>query len=357
MRRRNSPGCPCCDEDEPCGEICITVTNEDGLGLIGATVDGGALGTCTTDADGVCCLEITSTGTYSFTISKYQYTTQSLDVVIGEEDCDATTPVTTGTVLLPEGEPDTGAVSGCSPFFLGGVEITITDDLGNVVATAFSDANGHASFTLPAPFPRSFHFRATKGVLGQPWGVSEFDETFFSEGPHEVGVLMSFDADDWICCGGDTPTSRTLHITTPHGAFTFAKHFGDTGSWGICYLTSVDPPAAAAYSFQCWEEEGVPGYLVHQHFCAQRPDAEGEWSSVPGVDCDTAADGSTHLTTCLLGENAQSASHSIFVPRTPQTMSPVAVSVVFPATTDQNFLDGAFRTLDIPFPGTVTITE
>lgn len=354
-----SSGC-CCGGNEPCGEICVTVLTASGAPLNGATVDGAALGTCVTGMDGECCRPIHAPGTYSFPISKTGYTSNTISVTVGEEGCNTTTPVTTNTTTtLVETSPGAGLVRGChvdgTRVPLGGVVIVVTDSLGAVVATVTSDPNGRAPYTVPAA--------GTYTLTGNlaPFLESTNAVTHGSAGTYLAALDMSWDDADWICCRGDTPISRTLYITTPLGSFTLAKAVaGNVGNWAICRTFDYygdGSPAAIGYTFQCWNEAGVPGYMVTQTFCAGRINEFNPWVGEPGAACTTQSDGSTTLVNCGFGTNTANVSHKIFVPRTLRTMSPVAVTVNFPSTTSQNFLDGAYATIAVPVPGTVTVTE
>jgi hypothetical protein len=84
---------PCCAEDEPepydCPDVCVTVSDPAGAPLSGVTVNGYALGSHVTGADGRVCFAIDGPGRYAFDTSLSGYNPGGIEVDVTEADCAA----------------------------------------------------------------------------------------------------------------------------------------------------------------------------------------------------------------------------------------------------------------------------
>lgn len=96
------PGC-CCEEPG-CGPLCLMIregTNLSSSPSSGSSVNGGALGTVTTGADGKACFDISGPGSYTFTVTKAGYRTEQFTFTVAEGDCGSGEIIKSPPELVP----------------------------------------------------------------------------------------------------------------------------------------------------------------------------------------------------------------------------------------------------------------
>jgi hypothetical protein len=207
-----NPGCAtedCCpDDDEHCGEICLTVNrSEDGGPLEGATVSG-AGGECTTDAEGKCCIPIDDIGTYEFEISHEDYDPETIEV--SADECNGSTTINPPPVTLtPTVETGdychTVRVLGCE-CFVQGATVTITAIDASWSETRITNGAGEVRICIDSPMERGVHITVSAPLyITQVSGlVNLFD------GGLTIVNLVTQDINDRWCWGGTPPECRSL---------------------------------------------------------------------------------------------------------------------------------------------------
>ena len=220
MRKKHQPGCPCCDDDETCGTLQVTVYECVGTGTFeGAEVtlydaDGVEVGSSTTDASGVATVDVPAAGNYTIRVdgTGYPAAIQSRALSCSANEI---------TVFL--GWLINVTVAGCSSVGLAGATVTAT--FGGVVyrAANVTDSSGLAqiavstvgSHTISAVHPSS-RFTTYSGSAS----VSVACTTAHTA---VLPVASPYVCVSWGAFSCGYPVAKTLHLTDP--------------SWGNVTLT------------------------------------------------------------------------------------------------------------------------
>lgn len=228
----------CCCETDTCATICTTVRGGGGAGLLlaGATVTltrgGSPAGSCTTDADGRCCVPVSAPGTYSGTATKVGYTSTTFSVTVAEGECDVSAPVTKETtVTLPATGQFRLPVKGCNSRPLPGAIVTVTvASTGSPVGTFVTGLDGIA-YIHPLAGLTSYNYSITGtrfedytgGSFSTP-GTTTFDTT------DPFGIAMAPGIGFTSCCQCPTGWAVDIWMTDSNG-----EHFVDGTSYTLCY--------------------------------------------------------------------------------------------------------------------------
>jgi hypothetical protein len=228
-----NPGCPeeeCCGEGEDCGQLCITLTAGNTTASDspeGFTLNGGEIGTCTTDSGGECCLDISDSGpgVYTFTASKTGYHTVTFDVEVTEEDCDGSGTVSKdGPRMLPTTIPN-GCYEirllQCGPCPRGGTALTLTASDSSWTVTLTTDPNGRIRYCPP-----DGTFTNVSVFIPSDGGPQADTTRIVSLGVlNKVGTVIADLNPYWFCfpgypyhCMGPFPTALTVNFTLPQGS-------------------------------------------------------------------------------------------------------------------------------------------
>lgn len=206
----------------------MTVSSCLGGFVEGATVtvsqDGTTVGTCTTDAAGQCCVDVSSSGTYNVRVEKASYYGSNRNVSV---TCPGVTEVDLVMVATTAGWKP--LIKGCNGLPLEGATITVNDGTYVTDSTGYPSVGGIA---LPSggPFPytiaKSPRFDdATGDATSFPGNPCFYLPTEITLSPAN-GYSCS-----QLCCAD--PFANTLYITSPVGTIAVTNP-GGAPSWQGC---------------------------------------------------------------------------------------------------------------------------
>jgi len=246
----NGGGCCCTGGGTPC-LICVHAHSCPGANVSGATftVKQGSttIGTCTTDASGNCCVDVTSTGTgtYQVYISKTGYTGSNATISV---TCPGTTNV--DLLIANSGAETLRILSPCGPSNLDGATLTINGGTyvssgGGLISIVLP--NGSYPYTISYP-PRFVDITGTAVVAG--CGITG------------IGGNMTMSIASGYHCGFGCiqPLADTLFLTdSRYGPFTLTYN-GTNLDWEGGGSVSV-PAICSQLGFPCPAASSTLTYL------------------------------------------------------------------------------------------------
>jgi hypothetical protein len=252
-------GCGCGDIICADGQICVTVSDAcTGVKKAGATVavvrssDGAAIGSCTTDAAGVCCVTVPGNGTYNVAASVSPCSVARITSV--HVDCGETVNRSVGVYCPPKSSCQPFHVMGCNNLALEGATIAITGPVGGSLTT---DASGNATFCTETT--GTYSYTISHARFADSTGTFTISSLCGST-PGTISQALSPDANHH-CCETDCvlPAPYTRYLTTPFGSLAMTwtgsfycgqgTHSSPDADDGRCqgFKTTADCPWYAAY--------------------------------------------------------------------------------------------------------------
>lgn len=278
-------GCGCCGGTSTC-QICVTATSCGGTAVSGATVTVTqgvtTIGTCTTDASGNCCVDVTSTGsgTYNVAVSKTSHSGSNKNVSV-------TCPGTTNVALSIDAA-NTGtqfSVAGCNyPSPLPGATVTFNGGTYITASTGFTQY-------IPSP-PGTYSWSIAKSRFNTATGSTTVNSSCaYGLVSQTLTPATGYTCDGTRLCAD--PILNTLAATCAVGSLTLTV----TGSpiWiGCGYFSSsnVDDCSGGVttgnvpYSIEYTPGGGTDFSIFFFSNGIQTKYSGGTWST-----CDTAITG------------------------------------------------------------------
>lgn len=249
---------PCCGEgEEECGQLCVVMTRGNPGSQVagdGITLDGGTLGTCTTDSDGRCCFDVPGSGRYAFVASKSGYISNTFSVVVDPGDCDGSG----AAIEKPGGNLDPVTVpSGCKDIWITqcgacdrpGVAVTVT--ASSLPGWTFVGVTQHDGRTRVCRPPGSTSTgTVTLSIPGD--GGPQADTTITLPWADFWGGGSVFQADHihgWFCFPGQT--NHCMESFPDQVTATWSAAWGEDEG-GVVRTVPLLPDAEVAAEYELW---------------------------------------------------------------------------------------------------------
>lgn len=291
---KNRTGCNCCS----CGAIRAVVRVCPGpTAVVSATVTvkdslGATVGTCTTDASGICTVAIPSAGTYTVTAAKSGQVTTTVT---------ATVTCTTTDVIVELGRVLSVTVRGCA---VTGLANTIAG--ATVTATLGADSytgttNGSGVIAIPIQANGTYTVTVTEATGRLTYSASVVVACGTTTHTANMTAAAGYHCIDWTSAWGCAPypIADTLFLTDAlYGAVTLT--WNGTNAW--VGTKTITTPACNLGSFSCPSQAGIPlTYTLSQTSTLNTTTGGGRNACTPGwhVNATSGCPDTTGATTGL----------------------------------------------------------